>query len=393
MEFGWDEDIVKFRQEVLEFIQEVSSLAEVQELITYKKRDGDEPVHPGVYFLRSLLDDRGWLKMCWPKELGGEGKSYWYQFILSTEMLLAEMPYELNTAEMVAPAINNFGTEEQKAEYVPALWAGDITVALGYSEPNAGTDLAALQTSAVRDGDEWVINGQKIWTSLAHLYTHVWLAVRTDKKAPKHRGISMMMVPLDSEGITVRNIELSCHNTTNEVFFDDVRVPAGALIGEENRGWYIAAHSLDHERVVLGKNSFALQMAFGQQVEYLRTKRPEQLQKTQCRLGLANLKVDLHIARALTMINASIIADGNTPTMEASMSKVWTSELRYRMADAGMNQFGRAGGLRSAADPSAPMDGWCEDLYRASPVRRFGGGTNEVQRGIIAQRGLGLPRQ
>ncbi len=391
MEYGWDQDIMEFRQEVRDFIQQISSMDEIQELIAHEVRES-EPVHPAVHTLRSLLDDRGWLKMCWPKELGGEGKSYWYQFILGSELLLAGTPYELSTAEMVAPAIHAFGTEEQKAEYVPAIWSGDMTVALGYSEPDAGTDLASLQTSAVRDGDEWVINGQKIWTSLAHFATHVWLAVRTDKKAPKHRGISMMIVPLDSEGITVRRIETFSHNTTNEVFFDDVRVPASALIGEENRGWYIAAHSLDHERAFIGKDSFALQMTFDRQVEYLSTKRPKQLQTTQCRLGLANLKIDLHIARALTLTNASILASGGTPTMEASMAKVWTSELRYRMADAGLNQFGRAGGLRSAAGHSAPMNGECEDLYRISPIDRFGGGTNEVQRGIIAQRGLGLPR-
>ena len=392
MEYGWDEDIIKFRQELRGFIQQISSRAEIQELIAHEVREG-EPIHPAVHTLRSLLDDRGWLKMCWPKELGGEGKSYWYQFVLGAELRLAGMPYELDTAEMIVPAIRTFGTEEQQAEYIPAIWSGDITIALGYSEPNAGTDLASLQTSAVRDGDEWVINGQKIWTSCAHFATHVWLAVRTDKKAPKHRGISMMIVPLDSEGITVRRIETSSYNTTNEVFFDDVRVPASALVGEEHKGWYVAVHSLDHERAFIGKDSLGLQILFDRKVKYLRTKRPTQLQDTQCRLGLANLKIDLHIARALTMISASIVADGGTPTMEASMAKVWTTELRYRLADAGMNQFGRAGGLRSTAGPSAPMNGDIEDLYRASPIDRFGGGTNEVQRQIIAQRGLGLPRK
>ena len=392
MEYGWDEDILKFRREVQEFVQQISSLPEIQELIAHEVREG-EPVHPAVHTLRSLLDDRGWLKMCWPKELGGEGKSYWYQFVLGSELLLAGTPYELSTAEMVVPAIHAFGTEEQKAEYIPAIWSGDMTIALGYSEPNAGTDLASLRTSAVRDSDEWVINGQKVWTSCAHFATHVWLAVRTDQNAPKHRGISMMIVPLDSEGIVVRRIETSTHNTTNEVFFDDVRVPANALVGEENRGWHIAVHSLDHERAFIGKDSFALQMLFDRQVEYLRAKRPTQLQDPQCRLALANLKIDLHIARALTMISASIVAGGGTPTMEASMAKVWTTELRYRLADTAMNQFGRAGGLRGDSGPGAPLNGELEDQYRASPINRFGGGTNEVQRQIIAQRGLGLPRQ
>lgn len=392
MEYGWDQDVLKFRQEVRAFIRQISSLAEIQELVAHQVRES-EPVHPGVHSVRSLLDDRGWLKMCWPKELGGEGKSYWYQFVLGAELRLAGIPYELDTAEMIVPAIRTFGTEEQQAEYIPAIWSGDMTLALGYSEPNAGTDLASLRTSAVRDGDDWVINGQKIWTSLAHFATHVWLAVRTDRKAPKHRGISMMIVPMDSEGITVRPIYTSSYHKTNEVFFDNVRIPAKALIGKQNRGWYIAANSLDHERAFIGKDSLEIQMTFDRQVDYLRAKRPKQLQETQCRLGLANLKIDLHIARALTMINASIVAGGGTPTMEASMAKIWTTELRYRLADAGMNQFGRAGGLSSAAGPSAPMNGECEELYRASPVNRFGGGTNEVQRGIIAQRGLGLPRQ
>jgi alkylation response protein AidB-like acyl-CoA dehydrogenase len=292
---------------------------------------------------------------------------------------------------MVGPAIQRFGTDEQRAKYLPKIWNNEITCALGYSEPNAGTDLASLKTRAVRDGDEYIINGQKIWTSGAHRCNHVWLAVRTDPDAPKHRGISVFLVPLNTPGITIRPIWVLADERTNEVFYDNVRVPAHSLIGEENRGWYIMANALDHERVTVGVYGYVdVVHVFEAFVDYLAHERPDLLAHASVRQQVADLKMQLHVCRALLLTCTGIIANGGTPTKESSMLKVWNSEFRYAFASAAMDILGRSGATWGA---DAPSHGLIERMYRGAPVGRFAAGTNEVQRDIIAHRGLGLPRQ
>ncbi len=278
-----------------------------------------------------------------------------------------------------------------QVEGLPGILDGDITFAIGYSEPNAGTDLASLQTRAVRDGDEWVINGQKIWTSEAHISTHLWLAARTDPTAAKHRGISMFIVSMDTPGMTVRPLYTMSGVRTNEVFFEDVRIPADALIGEQDKGWYTVANALDFERVSLAPTG-QLARQYDRTVDYLKKERPKQIKDRGTRQRLADLKIDLHVLRALNIVNASIIANHETPTMEASMTKIWSSELRYRLSSMNMDLLGRYGALRSDDEGLTPLGGQNEQTYRGSPILRFGGGTNEVQRNIIAHRGLGLPR-
>jgi alkylation response protein AidB-like acyl-CoA dehydrogenase len=388
VEFGWSKDLAAFRDDVRHFAQEHLT-PELQAELS----ETDEGYGRGrlARDIRQAIEERGWLKMCLPVELGGEGKSLWYQFILSEELSYWGIPFNLGTASMIGPAVERFGTEEQKQKYLPGLWSGEITCALGYSEPNAGTDLASLETRAVRDGDDWVINGQKMWTSGAHMSSHVWLAARTEPEAPKHRGISMFIVPLNTPGISVRPLRGMSGIRTNETFYEDVRVPGDALIGEVNRGWYIAANALDHERVTLAPFSpFARE--YDRAVEHLKDVRPDLLREPRVRGRLAELKVDLHIQRALRTVNAAIIERGDTPTMQASMAKVWSSELRYRMNSTFMDLLGRSGTLSRESGDVAPLGGEIERTYRGSPVMRFGAGTNEVQRNIIAQRGLGLPR-
>ena len=250
MDYGWNDDFESFRREVRAFIKAIKTPELVRQLASNPEEA--QRMSGPIKTIRDALDARGWVKMCWPKEMGGEEKSPWYQFILSEEFTRAELPYGRGTASMIAPAIQRFGSEEQKAKFLPGIWSGDILLALGYSEPNAGTDLASLETAAVKDGDEWVINGQKLWTSGAHTCTHVWLAARTDPNAPKHRGVSMFIVPLDAVGVTVRPIWTMAGVRTNETFYEDVRVPSDALIGEPGRGWYILANALDYERVAIG---------------------------------------------------------------------------------------------------------------------------------------------
>jgi alkylation response protein AidB-like acyl-CoA dehydrogenase len=388
MEFGWNEEFDDFRNEVRTFIASVKTPELMGELDHSME---SRRVTPGLKRIRDGVDARGWVKMCWPLEFGGQGKSPWYQFILSEEFSLAGIPYGRGTASMIGPAIERFGTGEQKAKYLPGIWSGEISLALGYSEPNAGTDLASLETMAVRDGDDWVINGQKLWTSGAHVDSHVWLAARTDPSAPKHRGISMFIVPLDSPGVSVRPIWTMGGVRTNETFYEDVRVPGDALVGEPGRGWYILANALDFERVAIGDGS-ALIPTFARLARYIRDELPDLFADKATRLRLCELELELDVMRALTYTNASIVASGDTPTMEASMAKVWTTELRYKIGSTGIDLLGREGVLSDSPDSEAPIDGEMDRAYRTSPFLRFGGGTNEVQRDIIARRGLGLPR-
>ena len=389
MEYGSSPELETFRQEVRQFITEIRTPELTREL-----EDPESAAMRGGPALRKIRDQvqaRGWMKMTWPVEFGGEGKSPWYQFILSEEFTAAGIPYGRGTASMIGPAIERFGSDEQKAKYLPPIWSGDMTLALGYSEPNAGTDLASLETMAVKDGDEWVINGQKLWTSGAHVSTHVWLAARTDPTAPKHRGISMFIVPLDAPGVSVRPIWTMGGVRTNETFYDDVRLPAEALVGEPGRGWYILANALDFERVAIGDGG-ALHKQFARLVKHMRTEKPKKFSDPVVRQRLAEAELNLEVMRALMLTNASIVARGDTPTMEASMSKVWTTELRYTLSSLGVDVLGRDGVLSRGSNGEEPLGGEFDVAYRASPFLRFGGGTNEVQRDIIARRGLGLPR-
>ncbi len=388
MNFAWDDELQTFREEVRVFASEAAT----PELLAELSGEGEGAGQgPRMRRVRDAIDQRGWMRMCWPPEFGGQGKSSWFQYVLTDELQAQGIPYSLGTAGMIGPALMKFGTDEQKAKYLPGLWSGEIRCALGYSEPNAGTDLASLQTRAVRDGDDWVITGQKLWTSGAHVSTHVWLAVRTDPDAPKHRGISMFIVPLDAPGVSIRPIWTFAGWRTNETFYEDVRVPGSALIGEVNRGWYIAANALDHERVSIGGYN-QLAQGYEHLLRYLREHRPELLREPQVRVRLAELQVELHTVRALTLTNAAIVARGDTPTMQASMVKVTSSEFRYHLGSAGIDLLGRYGVLDRESGDLAPEEGEFENTFRRAPILRFGGGTNEVQRDIIAQRGLGLAK-
>jgi alkylation response protein AidB-like acyl-CoA dehydrogenase len=383
MDYEWDDDILAFQKELRTFCEEFST-----DLRAAEDQAGRDLVFKKVH---GEMERRGWLRIAWPEEYGGGGKSPFYQFVMVQEFSYAGIPYGGLSVGSIAPALLNHGTDEQKQKFLPGILDGDITFAIGYSEPNAGTDLAALQTRAVKDGDEWVINGQKIWTSEAHVSTHLWLAARTDPTAAKHRGISMFILSMDTPGMTVRPLYTMSGVRTNEVFFEDVRIPADSLIGEQDKGWYTVANALDFERVSLAPTG-QLARQFDRTLEYLKEERTEQIADKGTRQRLAELKIDLHVLRALNIVNASIIANRETPTMEASMTKIWSSELRYRLSSMNMDLLGRYGRLRSDDEGLTPVDGQNEQTYRGSPILRFGGGTNEVQRNIIAHRGLGLPR-
>lgn len=387
MDYGLPADVTEFRDRVRAFIAQHRS-PELEREVEEEHRHGYGP--ESKRFLKALAD-AGFTSIAWPQEYGGQGKGALYLWLLAEELSYARMPFDTLTFNSIGPTIMHFGSEEQKRELLPKVQAGDLNFALGYTEPNAGTDLASLQTRAVRDGDEWVINGQKIYTSHAHLATHVFLAARTDPDAPKHRGISMFVIPLDSAGISVRPLWTLGRGRTNETFYENVRIPASALVGEENRGWYMLSSALDLERVAIGTYR-PLEHMLEDLTGYLRNERPDLRSDGVLRTQVAEAAVRVEVARALATTNATLVHNGLVPTMEASMAKVWVSDSRERIANMAMDVLGRTGGVQRESPEYAAADGLFESSWRSTPPGRFGGGTNDIQRRIIACRGLGLPR-
>ncbi|MEE3327403.1 MAG: acyl-CoA dehydrogenase family protein [Myxococcota bacterium] len=386
MDFVWEDEYTDFREEVRTFIAEWRTPELLEEYARTYGGGGER-----IRAFHEAIHERGWMRMCWPREYGGEDRNRLYQYIFVEEMEYWGMPYGNLTFTSVAPSILQFGSEDQKKNYLPGIYRGELCFALGYSEPNAGTDLGSLRTRAELDGDEWVIHGQKIWTSLADVSTHIWLAVRTDPDAPKHAGISILIVPTDTPGVTIRPLHTMYGGHTNETFYDNVRVDRGQLVGEVNQGWPIIMHALNHERVALASTG-ALARIYDQLVAYFRASRPDQLADPQVRRRLAELELDLREHRSLALKNAWMISRGDTPIVEASMAKVSGTELRTRMASVAMDLMGRRGGLSAESGERAPFEGRAEFNFRLSPIFRFGGGTNEVMRDIIAAAGLGLSR-
>ena len=298
MDFEWDPRYRDFRREVRSFILQWRTPELLEEYARSYGADG-----PELRRFRDALFEKGWMRMCWPVAQGGEGRDPLYQFVFVEEMEYWGMPYGNLTYTSIAPSIHQFGSEDQKARYLPGILTGELCFALGYSEPNAGTDLASLRTRAVRVGDEWVINGQKIWTSLADVATHIWLAARTDPDLPKHQGISVFIVPTSAPGLTIRPLHAMYGGHTNETFYDDVRVPHADLVGGVNQGWSIIMHALNHERVGLAATG-SLARLFDQLLAHLSHERPERLRDPWVRRRLAELQLALLEQRALAVRNA-----------------------------------------------------------------------------------------
>jgi alkylation response protein AidB-like acyl-CoA dehydrogenase len=350
--------------------------------------------HPGgeVAAFRAKLGAKGWFGLNWPADYGGLGLGPVYLHLLMTEFEYWGAPGPDLTVTSIAPMIMRHGTEQNKREFLPLIARGEMTCALGYSEPDAGTDLASLRTKAVRDGDEWVINGSKIWNSGAQRSTHEWLCVRTDPQAQRHRGISVIVVPVESPGVRIRPLIAWSGYRTNEVFFDDVRVPVTNLIGEENRGWSYITGALDLERGAL-TNAGDLRRALDELQVLARMPRRDgtvPIDNAGFRRRLAQAEADVEVAGLMGYEASSMLSDGVIPTVEVSVEKVFSSELRQRIADLGIDLLG-AEGLLVHRNPEAPAGGRFEKLYRFAPLMRFGGGTNEVLRDVIAQRGNGMP--
>lgn len=331
------------------------------------------------------LGDQGWLALGWPERFGGQARTPLEQLAFIEEIQQAGVPKP--GGEIQAYALMQFGTSEQQAFFLPKIRTGEIRFCLGYSEPGAGSDLASIRTSAVRDGDEWVINGQKLWTTFAEDADYLWLAVRTDPTAKAHAGISVFIVPMNTPGITVHpSMALYGHTFCTE-FLDNVRVPASALVGEVNQGWAIITSALATERVQMGGFVAHIRANYERLLCELRQRGADPV----VRDTLGQLAADIEVARQLLGRSIGMLEQGQTPVSEAAMSKAFTSELMERLGEAALDLLGVSGTLGEQA-PEAPCGGKLEQVLRQSIMMVIGGGTNEIQRTLIAQRGLGLPR-
>jgi alkylation response protein AidB-like acyl-CoA dehydrogenase len=340
---------------------------------------------------RRALGEAGLLGVAWPVEYGGRGLTALEQYIFGEEARRVHAPLPMITLNTVGPTLIQYGTDEQKETFLPTILRGEIDFAIGYSEPGAGSDLASLRTSAVRDGDEFVINGSKMFTSGAEFADYIWLAARTDPEAKKHKGITVFIVPTDSPGFSWKPLHTMPGVSTYYTFYDDVRVPESAIVLGENQGWKLVTNQLNLERAALG-NLGALEPLFTKTLDWARTTPLDDgyvIDQPWVQQALARVEAQVGAYRLLNLRVNSNISSGGLGMGEASAAKVFGTELTQQVARELLDVVGQAG-LRK--ESSAPLKGELESAYRLAVINTFGGGANELQRDIIAMAGLGLPR-
>ncbi|QLY31534.1 acyl-CoA dehydrogenase family protein [Nocardia huaxiensis] len=338
----------------------------------------------------------GWLTLSWPKEYGGQDRSTMDQLIFTDEAAIAGAPVPFLTINSVAPTIMHYGTEEQKKFFLPKIAAGELHFSIGYSEPGAGTDLASLRTTAVRDGDEWIINGQKMWTSLIAYADYIWLAARTDPEAKKHKGISMFIVPTSAEGFSWTPVHTMAGPDTSATYYQDVRVKHSDMVGPENGGWSLVTNQLNHERVAL-TSSAPLALALAQTTEWARNTKNSNgsrvIDQEWVQIALARVHAKVEYLKLLNWEIASRADAGGEAAprpWDASTCKVYGTELATETYRSLMEVLGPQAYLRQDS-PGAQLRGRLERMHRACLILTFGGGTNEVQRDIIAMTALKQP--
>jgi 3-oxocholest-4-en-26-oyl-CoA dehydrogenase alpha subunit len=399
MDFAFTPEQEALREEVRKFIEENVT----PEIIAEIETSGIRHKGPKTRQMYQKIAQKGWVGISWPKEYGGQGGSRIDQYIVEEEF--ARIGITVGGAGSGAPAILAAGTEEQKQYFIPGLINGEIIFALGFTEPQVGADLAGLQCRAVRDGDEYVINGQKMFTTAAHYATHVYLMARTDPDAPRHRGISIFLVPMDIPGITVRPL-WSIQNDppappsttygdrrTNEVFFEDVRVPASCLLGEENMGWYVGAMGLNLDRV--GASRYLISVQRDEDIiNWIKENDLDGYSLAQdpaIRDRLAELWIEAQVCRLMTMRSMSIVERGGSFTYEGSAEKVWAPEHGVRTTETIAQILGPYGQLLNGSEEAIESGIFAHNLMGA-----FQSGINhgsvQVMRDQVARRGLGMPR-
>ena len=389
MDFSDNKEQAAFRQEVRDFIKtEVKSGEQSDDMERGMYRGAFERLRD----LRGKLSKRGWIAPAWPKEYGGAGLDVMRQFIMNEEFASNRVPPVGGMGvSMVGPTLIVHGNEEQKKEHLGRILSGEVQWCQGFSEPGSGSDLASLQTRAVTDGDDFIINGQKIWTSGAHRAQRMMLLARTDTEAPKHKGISYFLLDMKSPGVSVRPLtNMADTPSFNEVFFDNVRVPKRDLLGELNRGWYVATTTLDFERSGI-INGVSLQMLVRQTAAWAREHVRRDGAWPSVRHELVERAIEAEIAIVLSYRVVTMQAKGLIPNQEASVTKLFGSELAQRIARTAVRVAGLYGQLVEGS-AYAPLGGRFDAWYRIAVGSTIAGGTSEIQRSVIAQRGLGLPR-
>ena len=389
MEFRFTAEDEAFRDEVVQFIEsELPWNWRDQEL------DSEEPEDLKlVKQFKKKLADKGWLTRAWPKEYGGQEASHMQQLIFNEETAYRGVPVDDGGVSMVGPTIMMSGTEDQKQFFLPRISRGEIDWCQGYSEPDAGSDLASVQTRAVEDGDDFVVTGSKIWNGAHSGADWMFMLVRTDPDARKHRGISFLVTEMGIPGVTVERIPLMWGADRSLVTFEGARVPQSGLIGEKNMGWYVGATLLDLERSGVGSSARAPRL-LEDLVEFcrenIRRGRPIS-EDPVTRARLARMAVDIQTSKLISYNVAWMQSQGQIPTMEASISKLFGSEMLKSLYGLGIQILGMFGQL----DPEskwAPLRGRFEKGYMSIAGNTVAAGTSEIQRNIIATRGLGLPR-
>ncbi|MED6296609.1 MAG: acyl-CoA dehydrogenase family protein [Chloroflexota bacterium] len=387
MNFEFSDEEVSFRKELQSWLKD-----ELKDRPQDTDSDGEWAF--GLE-MRKKLADKGWLTMAWPEEYGGQGVSHMMQVVFAEEMSYHRAPgRDVFGTRMMAPTLMIHGTEEQKKEFLPPVSKGEVQWCQGYSEPESGSDLASLQTRAVEDGDDFIINGTKIWTSSAHRADHIMVLTRTDPDAPKHRGISFLLCDMNTPGLTVNPIiNMAGDHGFNMVTFDNVRVPKKNLVGEQTRGWYVGATLLDFERSGVDYSAGGRRV-LEELTDYAKNNNQNGSLISDnpiMRNRLANLAIEVEVSRLISYNIAWMQGEGLVPNKESSMGKVVGTELQQHLSETGMQMLGLHGQLEPGSK-YAPLEGRIEHMHLTNVSETIQAGTSEIQRNIIATRGLGLPR-
>ncbi|MDA8045320.1 MAG: acyl-CoA dehydrogenase family protein [Actinomycetota bacterium] len=388
MYIGYTEEQEQLRQELRAYYAELLT-PEVEAELADSKGIGQAMRQ----VVRQMGAD-GWLGVGWPKEWGGRGFTAIEQFVWFDESMRAGAPVPMLTINSVGPTIRQFGSKEQQDFFLSGILKGEIHFCIGYTEPSAGTDLANLKTTAIRDGEEYVVNGQKIFTSLAGGADYIWLAARTDPEAKKHKGISMFCVPMDTPGLTIQPMSLLSEHDINQTFFDDMRIPASCLVGKENEGWGLITNQLNHERVTLCSSGVIERhitdvARWAQETKLADGRRV--IDQEWVQVNLARLRARLEYLRLMNWKVAWTATEGRLDVADASSIKVFGTEFYLEAYRLLMEIIGERAYLKDGS-PDAVLHARLERVYRSTLILTFGGGTNEIQRDLIAMFGLGFPR-
>ncbi len=391
MDFQLPEELLAFAAEVDAFIRANWDPEVMDPMPEQLSQVVDTP--PKRAFMKKLAE-RGWLGLSWPKQYGGQELGGIYEFVLTERLARVGAPQPGKGVGTIGKTIIRHGNDKLKAYFLPRIASGEIEFAIGYSEPQAGSDAAAMNLKATRSGNGWKLNGRKIWTTSAHFADWYWLGARTDPDAPKHKGITLLLIEMRHPGISIQATWTIGDERTNEVFIDDVWVSDEFVVGELNKGWTYICEALDLERfgmMPIGAMEMKVETLCGWAAKAERDGEPLRNDPV-VRHTIAQLVTQLEAARMIQRRVVSEALKGRVPTVESSMYKLYANELDQRIANAAMDLMGPAG-LLKRGNEGAPVDGRFERSYRYTVVNTIGGGTSEIQKNIIARRGLGLPLQ